>query len=98
MQNVKQNFSFSVQDHVGLGGLTFVIDEPVSFTRRRFTTMGVGMEYIMNERGPMTNPGVEGVAFVNTKYADPDGQWPGMLDETKFSVKRYFSTTKQVKH
>lgn len=66
----------NLQDHVGLGGLTFVIDEPVTFTRKRFTTMGVGMEYIMNERGPMTMPGVEGVAFVNTKYADPSGDWP----------------------
>ncbi|XP_031629976.1 glucose dehydrogenase [FAD, quinone]-like [Contarinia nasturtii] len=66
----------NLQDHVGLGGLTFVIDEPVTFTRKRFTNMGVGMEYIMNERGPMTMPGVEGVAFVNTKYADPSGDWP----------------------
>lgn len=66
----------NLQDHVGLGGLTFVIDDPVTFTRKRFTNMGVGMEYIMNERGPMTMPGVEGVAFVNTKYADPSGDWP----------------------
>lgn len=66
----------NLQDHVGLGGLTFIVDEPVTFTRRRFTTMAVGMEYIMNERGPMAMPGVEGVAFVNTKYADPSGDWP----------------------
>lgn len=38
--------------------------------------MAVGMDYIMNERGPMTMPGIEGVAFVNSKYADKDGQWP----------------------
>lgn len=67
---------FNLQDHVGLGGMTFIVDEPVTFTRRRFTTMAVGMEYIMNERGPMSMPGVEGVAFVNTKYADPSGDWP----------------------
>lgn len=66
----------NLQDHVGLGGLTFIVDEPVTFTRKRFTTMAVGMEYIMNERGPMSMPGVEGVAFVNTKYADPSGDWP----------------------
>lgn len=66
----------NLQDHVGLGGLTFVVDEPITFTRRRFSTVSVGMEYIMNERGPMTTPGVEGVAFVNTKYADPSGDWP----------------------
>lgn len=66
----------NLQDHVGLGGLTFIVDEPVTFTRRRFQTAAVGMDYIINERGPMTMPGVEGVAFVNTKYADPSGQWP----------------------
>lgn len=66
----------NLQDHVGLGGMTFIVDEPVTFTRRRFQTIAVGMDYIINERGPMTTPGVEGVAFVNTKYADPTGDWP----------------------
>lgn len=66
----------NLQDHVGLGGLTFVIDEPVSFTKNRFQTIPVAMEYILNERGPMTMHGVEAVAFVNTKYADPSGLWP----------------------
>lgn len=66
----------NLQDHVGLGGLTFVVNEPVTFTKRRFQTAAVGMEYIINERGPMTMAGVEGVAFVNTKYADPSGDWP----------------------
>lgn len=66
----------NLQDHVGLGGMTFVVDEPVSFTKSRFQTVSVAMDYIMNERGPMTMHGVEGVAFVNTKYADPSGKWP----------------------
>lgn len=66
----------SLQDHVGLGGLTFVINKPVSVTKRRFQTPQVLLEYMMFERGPMTYPGVEGLAFVNTKYADPSGLWP----------------------
>lgn len=67
----------NLQDHVGLGGLTFVVDEPVTFTKSRFQTPAVAMEYILKERGPMTMHGVEGVAFVNTKYAtDPSGLWP----------------------
>lgn len=66
----------NLQDHVGLGGFTFLIDEPVSFTRQRFQSFPVAMEYIMNERGPLTMQGVEGVAFINTKYADPSGKWP----------------------
>jgi choline dehydrogenase-like flavoprotein len=66
----------NLQDHVGLGGLTFVVDGPVTVTQARFQSFPVIMEYIMNERGPMTYTGVEGVAFVNTKYADPSGLWP----------------------
>lgn len=66
----------NLQDHVGLGGFTFTITEPVSFTKKRYQTVAVAMDYIMNERGPMTMHGVEAVAFVNTKYADPSGKWP----------------------
>lgn len=66
----------NLQDHVGLGGLTFVVEEPVSFKKSRFQSAPIAMEYILNERGPMTFPGIEGVAFVNTKYADPSGKWP----------------------
>lgn len=65
-----------LQDHVGLGGLTFIINEPITFKKDRFQTLPVGVEYIMNERGPMTTLGVEGLAFVNSKYADPSGDWP----------------------
>lgn len=66
----------NLQDHVGLGGMTFIVDAPITFTQARFQTAAVGLEYVINERGPMTMPGVEGVAFVNTKYADPSGKWP----------------------
>ncbi|KAH8411365.1 hypothetical protein KR215_002837 [Drosophila sulfurigaster] len=66
----------NMQDHVGLGGLTFVIDAPLTVTRSRFQTIPVAMEYIMRERGPMSFSGVEGVAFVNTKYQDPAEDWP----------------------
>lgn len=66
----------NLQDHVGLGGFTFTVTEPVSFTKKRYQTAAVAMDYIMNERGPMTMHGVEAVAFVNTKYADPSGRWP----------------------
>ncbi|XP_006565048.1 glucose dehydrogenase [FAD, quinone] isoform X2 [Apis mellifera] len=65
-----------LQDHVGLGGLTFVIDEPVSLKRDRFQTLSVMMQYVLHERGPMTDSGVEGVAFVNTRYADKMDDYP----------------------
>ncbi|OAD62857.1 Glucose dehydrogenase [acceptor] [Eufriesea mexicana] len=66
----------NLQDHVGLGGLTFIVNEPISLKKDRFQTMPVMMEYVLNERGPMTNPGVEGLAFVNSKYADPTADYP----------------------
>ncbi|XP_018326630.1 glucose dehydrogenase [FAD, quinone] [Agrilus planipennis] len=68
----------NLQDHVGLGGLTFIIDDPITFTKDRYQNFGVAMEYILNERGPLTSLGVEGLAFVNTKYAPPHGLWPDM--------------------
>lgn len=43
----------------------------------RYQTMQVALEYIVRERGPMTSlGGVEGLAFVNTKYAPESGTWP----------------------
>lgn len=66
----------NLQDHVGLGGLTFVVNEPVSYTKSRFQNVPTALEYFLKERGPLTFTGVEGVAFVNTKYADPSGKWP----------------------
>ncbi|KZC09325.1 Glucose dehydrogenase [acceptor], partial [Dufourea novaeangliae] len=66
----------NLQDHVGLGGLTFVVNEPISLKKDRFQTMPVMIEYVLNERGPMTSPGVEGLAFVNSRYADKSGDYP----------------------
>lgn len=66
----------NLQDHVGLGGLTFIVNEPISLKKDRFQTMPVMMEYVLNERGPMTDPGVEGLAFVNTRYADKSDDYP----------------------
>lgn len=68
----------NLQDHVGLGGLTFIIDEPLSVSRERYQNVQVFNEYLLRERGPMTSLGVEGLAFVNTKYAPEGGLWPDM--------------------
>lgn len=85
----------NLQDHVGLGGLTFVIDEPISFTRDRYQSVKVSNEYVFQERGPMTSQGVEGLAFVNTRFAPADGQWPDM--QFHFAPASVNSDGKQVK-
>lgn len=40
----------NLQDHVGLGGLTFIINEPVTVTTARFANIPTFLEYILNER------------------------------------------------
>lgn len=66
----------NLQDHVGLGGLTFLVNKQITLMRQRFQTFSVMFEYIVNERGPMTTPGIEGLAFLNSKYANKSGDYP----------------------
>lgn len=67
----------NLQDHVAMGGLTFLIDKPVAIVQDRFNPLGITMQYLVNGKGPMTTlGGVEGLAFVNTKFANKSGTWP----------------------
>lgn len=67
----------NLQDHVGLGGMTFLINKPVAIVQERFQTIPVTAEYLIHERGPMTTlGGLEGLAFVNTKFANISGTYP----------------------
>ncbi|XP_067014899.2 glucose dehydrogenase [FAD, quinone] [Anabrus simplex] len=66
----------NLQDHVGLGGLTFLVDQPVSFKTSRFQNVPVFLDYVINERGPLTMMGIEGIAFLNSKYANASEDWP----------------------
>ncbi|XP_019697172.1 glucose dehydrogenase [FAD, quinone] [Harpegnathos saltator] len=66
----------NLQDHVGLGGLVFTVNESITVTKDRFQTFSVMLEYVLRERGPMTSSLVEGLAFLNTKYADSSGDYP----------------------
>ncbi|KAJ8985234.1 hypothetical protein NQ317_018263 [Molorchus minor] len=65
----------NLQDHVGMGGLTFRVDPPVSIVQDRFQAFPMTMQYVVNGRGPMTTlGGVEGLAFVNTYLGNRS--WP----------------------
>lgn len=69
----------NLQDHVGMGGLTFLIDKPVAIVQDRFQAAPMTMHYVINGRGPMTTlGGVEGYAFVNTKYANYSIDYPDL--------------------
>lgn len=57
----------NLQDHVGMGGLTFLVDKPVSIVQDRFQAFPMTMQYVVKGKGPMTTlGGVEGLAFINT--------------------------------
>ena len=67
----------NLQDHVGFGGLTFLVDKPVAILQSKLQPAAVTSEYVLNERGPMTVlGGLEGIAFVNTPFANHSQDWP----------------------
>lgn len=67
----------NLQDHIALGGLTFVINQPVSIIENRFHTMSTVLEYAIFGQGPLTiMGGVEGLGFVNTKYVNASEDFP----------------------
>lgn len=61
----------NLQDHVGLGGLAFLINKEVSLTQERVENVQTVLNYATMGDGPLTvMGGVEGLAFINTKYAN----------------------------
>ncbi|XP_022161381.1 glucose dehydrogenase [FAD, quinone] [Myzus persicae] len=66
----------NLQDHVGMFGLTFIVDKPVAIVQNRLRPVPVTMEYLTRENGPMTTlGGVEGLGFIPTIYAN-DTEYP----------------------
>lgn len=47
----------NLQDHVGIGGLTFLVDKPITIIQDRFQPTAITTQYVLNERGPMTSLG-----------------------------------------
>uniref|UniRef100_A0A224XLN0 Putative glucose dehydrogenase n=1 Tax=Panstrongylus lignarius TaxID=156445 RepID=A0A224XLN0_9HEMI len=67
----------NLQDHVGMAGLTFLIDKPVAIVQNRLKAVPVTMEYVIREKGPMTTlGGVEGLGFIKTKFANHSIDYP----------------------
>lgn len=67
----------NLQDHVGLGGLTFMVNKEVSMVENRLHSVPAVMQYAVFGDGPLTVlGGVEGLAFVNTKYANASDDFP----------------------
>lgn len=64
----------NLQDHVTLGGITFLIGKPYTFVTGEIfgNALNVLDDYFKNAEGPLTSIGtVEAMGFLNTKYQDP---------------------------
>lgn len=67
----------NLQDHIGLGGLTFLVNQEVSIILDRIYAVTPVMQYAVLGEGPLTiMGGVEGLAFVNTKYVNASDDYP----------------------
>ncbi|XP_066590930.1 glucose dehydrogenase [FAD, quinone]-like [Prorops nasuta] len=67
----------NLQDHVGLGGLAFMVNQQVSMVEKRLHNVQAVMQYAVFGDGPLTVlGGVEGLAFVNTKYVNASDDFP----------------------
>lgn len=61
----------NLQDHIGLGGLTFSVNRPIAIVENRLQSVSTVLQYAVLGQGPLTIlGGVEGLAFVKTKYAN----------------------------
>lgn len=61
----------NLQDHIGLGGLTFMVNQPIAIVESRLQSVSTVLQYAVFGQGPLTIlGGVEGLAFVKTKYAN----------------------------
>lgn len=61
----------NLQDHIGLGGLTFMVNQPIAIVESRLHSVSTVLQYAVFGQGPLTIlGGVEGLAFVKTKYAN----------------------------
>ncbi|XP_071550301.1 glucose dehydrogenase [FAD, quinone] isoform X2 [Panulirus ornatus] len=67
----------NLQDHIGTGGIVFLIDQKVSLVQTRYENLPSVLKYAMFGSGPLTVlGGVEGLAFVKTKFANQTDDWP----------------------
>ncbi|XP_015519990.1 glucose dehydrogenase [FAD, quinone] [Neodiprion lecontei] len=75
----------NLQDHVAIGGLTYLIDSPsdcpektgICFVLPRFLTLSTIKQFLAEERGALYNvPECEAMGFVNTIYANETMDYP----------------------
>jgi len=67
----------NLQDHYGTGALTFTVDQPVSLVQTRYENIPSVLKYAIFGSGPLTVlGGVEGLAWVSTKFTNRSADHP----------------------
>lgn len=67
----------NLQDHIGVGGLQFHIDAPVSVVQPRVYVAKSFTQWVTLGIGPLTMlGGLDGIGFINTKYANASDDFP----------------------
>ncbi|XP_060859346.1 glucose dehydrogenase [FAD, quinone]-like [Metopolophium dirhodum] len=67
----------NLQDHIGLGGLTFLTNREVSVTHNRVQNVNTAFSYATMRKGLLTiMAGVEGLAFINSKHGNLSTEQP----------------------
>lgn len=67
----------NLQDHIAIGGITFLIDYEISVVMDRLVNINTALRYAVTEDGPLTSSvGLEVAGFISTKYANQSDDWP----------------------
>jgi len=67
----------NLQDHYGTGALTFTLKYPISLVQTRYENIPSVLKYAVFGTGPLTVlGGVEGLAWVPTKFTNRSKDWP----------------------
>ncbi|KAL7643761.1 UNVERIFIED_CONTAM: hypothetical protein RMT77_005767 [Armadillidium vulgare] len=66
---------FNLHDHFGYV-MKIATDKPVTFTPERYNNLLTNMTYELFQKGPLSSFKNDGMAFVNSKFQDPQDDYP----------------------
>ncbi|KAI1286908.1 Glucose dehydrogenase -like protein [Halotydeus destructor] len=67
----------NLQDHIGTGGISFLVDAPVTVVQPRVMVAKSFTQWSALGMGPLTMlGGLDGLGFINTKYANKSDDFP----------------------
>ncbi|XP_046384793.1 glucose dehydrogenase [FAD, quinone]-like [Ischnura elegans] len=68
---------YNLQDHTGMGGAVYIVDEKIAFVVPREVSVGALRRFLNNHDGPLyASPICEMMIFAKTKYANDTDDYP----------------------